>query len=128
MNKIKIPKNWEFKYFEVDGNTTKFVYEDQYHNEHIYIDEKLEPELPTYEELQDKYNKQKEVLDKIKKYCENKIEEQKCMPDFSKSYLENYDKVMNEQHLSHSGVMLETIKSTTTKRCEEILELLEEIE
>lgn len=75
MNKVKIPKNWDFKYFEVDGNTTKFVYEDQYHNEHIYINEKPEPELPTYEELQDKCNKQKEVLDKIKEYIKVNMEE-----------------------------------------------------
>lgn len=67
-------------------------------------------------------------LDKIKEYCKNKIEEQKNMTDFSKYYLENYDKAINTQHLSHSGVMLETIKSTTIKRYEDILELLEEIE
>jgi hypothetical protein len=66
MNKIKIPKNWVFKYFEVEGNTTKFVYEDQLGIEHIYIDEKPEPELPTYEELEYKYNKQKEVLNRLK--------------------------------------------------------------
>ena len=75
-----------------------------------------------------RFNKQKEVLDKIKEYCKNKIEEQKNMTDFSKYYLENYDKAINTQHLSHSGVMLETIKSTTIKRYEDILELLEEIE
>ena len=79
-------------------------------------------------ELQNINDKQKEVLDKIKKYCKNKIEEQKNMNDFSKYYLENYDKAINIQHLTHSGVMLETIKSTTIKRYEEILELLEEIE
>ena len=80
------------------------------------------------ENQQKKIDKQKEVLDKIKEYCKSKIEEQKNMTDFSKYYLENYDKVINTQHLSHSGVMLETIKSTTIKRYEDILELLEEIE
>ena len=73
-------------------------------------------------------NKQKEVLDKIKEYCKNKIEEQKSLPDYSKGYLENYDKAIETQHLSHSGVMLETVKSTTIKRYEDILKLLEEIE
>ena len=72
MNKIKIPKNWVFKYFEVYENTTKFVYEDQYHNEHIYIDEKPEPVLPTYEELQDRIDKAIEYIEKYKTddYCD----------------------------------------------------------
>lgn len=69
MNKIKIPKNWVFKYFEVDGNTTKFVYEDQYHNEHIYIDEKPEPELPTYEELQERIDSAINYIEHSS-YCE----------------------------------------------------------
>lgn len=78
--------------------------------------------------LEKENNKQKEVLDKIKEYCKSKIEEQKNMTDFSKYYLENYDKAINIQHLSHSGVMLETIKSTTIKRYEDILELLEDLD
>lgn len=77
MNKIKIPKNWKFKYFEVEDNNTKFVYEDQFGIEHIYIDEEPQPELPTYEELQkrldfmiEQNDKKQQVLDKIKEEVE----------------------------------------------------------
>lgn len=106
--KIKL-KDDKGKYYEVIST------------EQFNIQEELNKEI----EINIKY---KEVLDKIKEFCKSKIEEQKNMTDFSKYYLENYDKAINTQHLSHSGVMLETIKSTTIKRYEDILELLEEIE
>lgn len=97
-------------------------------NKEYFVDKELYDNLSaSFNELEIELDKYKEVLDKIKEYCKNKIEEQKNMTDFSKYYLENYDKAINIQHLSHSGVMLETIKSTTIKRYEDILELLEEI-
>lgn len=102
---MKIPKNWEFKYFEVDGNTTKFVYEDQLGIEHIYIDEKPEPELPTYEELEYKYNKQKETLDKIKEYCNNRLQ---YYNEMRRDYMKEFDGYAENDN-------------------ENILELLEEI-
>lgn len=73
-------------------------------------------------------NTYKSIIDKIKEYCKDKIQEQKEMVDFSKYYLENYDKAISETNSTHSGILLETIKSTTIKRYEDILELLEEIE
>ncbi len=63
-------------------------------------------------------------IDKVIEYCKLKIKEQKELTDYSKYYLENYDKAINLTHSTHSGVMLETIKSTTIKRYEDILELL----
>lgn len=98
MNKIKIPKNWVFKYFEVDGNITKFVYEDQLGIEHIYIDEKPEPELPTYEELEnrvdfliDSNDKKQEVLDKIKEVINHYAVEDE---DYSKIYNQEEQEIM----------------------------------
>lgn len=61
---------------------------------------------------------------KLKEYCKSKIKEQKELPDYSKYYVENYDKAINLTESTHSGVMLETIKSTTIKRYEDILEIL----
>ena len=80
------------------------------------------------EEKDKQLGKYKNVIDKIKKYCKDKIQEQKEMIDFSKYYLENYDKAISETNSSHSGIILETIKSTTIKRYEAILELMEEVE
>ena len=63
-------------------------------------------------------------IDKVKEYCKSKIKEQKELPDYSKYYMESYDKAINLTNSTHSGVMLETIKSTTIKRYEDILEIL----
>lgn len=46
-------------------------------------------------------------------------------PDYSKSYLEGYEVAIQTQHLSHSGVMLETIKSTIKTTCDDFLEILD---
>lgn len=46
-------------------------------------------------------------------------------PDYSKSYLEGYENAIQTQHLSHSGVMLETIKSTIKTTCNDFLEILD---
>ena len=121
-DKIKIPKNWVFKYFEVEGNTTKFVYEDQLGIEHIYIDEKPEPELPTYEELekelkeadeaveywQKECDKRSKVLDKIRKNNAriidygfdydgfNNVEDLKKLIDMLVDYAKQNDKLLGE--------------------------------
>lgn len=49
-------------------------------------------------------------------------------PDYSKSYLEGYENAIQAQHLSHSGVMLETIKSTIKTTCNDFLEILDKEE
>lgn len=95
---------------------------------YMWLDKEERKQYDYEDYLLDEIEKKDKVLDKIKEYCKSKIEEQKNMTDFSKYYLENYDKAINTQHLSHSGVMLETIKSTTIKRYEDILELIGEIE
>lgn len=46
-------------------------------------------------------------------------------PDYSKSYLEGYENAIQTQHLTHSGVMLETIKSTIKVTCDDFLEILD---
>ena len=46
-------------------------------------------------------------------------------PDYSKSYLEGYENVIQTQHLTHSGVMLEAIKSTIKTTCNDFLEILD---
>ena len=84
--------------------------------------------LATIDLQKQQLDKYKNVIDKIKEFCKDKIQEQKEMVDFSKYYLENYDKAISETNSSHSGILLETIKSTTIKRYEDILELLEEVE
>lgn len=65
------------------------------------------------------------IIKEVREYCKNKIQEQKDMKDFSKYYLEGYDKVISVTHSTHSGILLETIKSTTIKRYESILEILD---
>lgn len=114
MNKIKIPKNWVFKYFEVEGNTTKFVYEDQYHNEHIYIDEKPEPELPTYEELEKKLKEADEAVEYWQKECDKRSKVLDKIKEYVKT---DYDR--NEEVVDYCGF---------DYFYNHILELLEEIE
>ena len=46
-------------------------------------------------------------------------------PDYSKSYLGGYENAIQTKHLSHSGVMLETIKSTIKTTCDDFLEILD---
>ena len=72
-------------------------------------------------ELQQKENIIKEVreLAIIKKA---RVENE---PDYSKSYLKGYENAIQTQHLSHSGVMLETIKSTIKTTCNDFLEILD---
>ena len=69
MNKIKIPKGWVFKYFQVEDGITKFVYEDNLGAEHIYINKEIEQNIPSYEELQERTSKAIELIKKYQDTC-----------------------------------------------------------
>lgn len=65
---------------------------------------------------------------RVKKAIEllkNKKEEYSNLPDYHQYYLEGYDKAIELTHSSHSGIMLETIKSTTIKNCDDLLNILQ---
>lgn len=47
--------------------------------------------------------------------------------DYSKSYLEGYDTIISANNLSHSGIMLETVKSSVVKTCDDILDKLKSL-
>lgn len=72
-------------------------------------------------------DKEIERLNNIIDELENLLEIKKIRmsnEDYSKSYLEGYDSIIGVNNLSHSGVMLETVKSTTIKLCSELLDKL----
>ena len=81
-------------------------------------------ELEKETDFLQKYKDLKERTNKAIKYLEKTIEENKNLPDYSKHYVEGYDIAIETTHSSHSGVMLETIKSATIKTCEETLKIL----
>ena len=102
----------------------------------------LQEENTDLQELADKYEEEHNTEFKIWKderkqlkdyklrnekaieYIQNKIEESKNLQDYSKWYVENYDKAIDLTNSSHGGIMLETIKSTTIKRYEDVLNIL----
>lgn len=101
----------------------------------------IDIKLKSYDELvfeitklnTDIYLKNKEIerlnniIEEFEKELTNKIEETKNLKDYSKWYVEGYDKAISITHSSHSGIMLETIKSTTIKRYEYLLDKLKEL-
>lgn len=64
-------------------------------------------------------------ITKAIKLLKNKKEEYKNMTDYHQYYVEGYDKAIELTHSSHSGVMLETIKSATIKNCDDLLNILD---
>ena len=64
MSKIKIPEGWVFKYFQVEDGLTKFVYEDNLGQEHIYINQEIEQDIPSYEDLQNRISKAIEYMER----------------------------------------------------------------
>ena len=124
----------KYRKFETFEDISKFLVNKRIVNYSIFkkLEDKEEVEMiyrdNDIQYLEKELDKYKNVLDNIKEFCKHKIQEQKEMVDFSKYYLENYDKAISETNSSHSGILLETIKSTTIKRYEDILELLEEVE
>lgn len=91
MNKIKIPKGWTFKYFEIEGDRIKFVYEDEFRDEHIYYDYK--EHIPTYKELQNKIEELEEYIEELKEEIKIKnrtICHQSIIIMNANEYLENY--------------------------------------
>ena len=118
---IKENENDKLGYYKLQDDYTKQSF-------YIWLDKEERKQYDYEDYLLDKIDKYKNVIDKIKEFCKDKIQEQKEMVDFSKYYLENYDKAISETNSSHSGILLETIKSTTIKRYEDILELLEKVE
>lgn len=67
----------------------------------------------------------KSRVEKAVEYIKNKKEEYKNMTDYHQYYVEGYDKAIELTHSSHSGIMLETIKSTTIKNCDDLLNILQ---
>ena len=124
----------KYRKFETFEDISKFLVNKRIVNYSIFkkLEDKEEVEMiyrdNDIQYLEKELDKYKNVFDNIKECCKDKIQEQKEMVDFSKYYLENYDKAISETNSSHSGILLETIKSTTIKRYEDILELLEEVE
>lgn len=64
-------------------------------------------------------------ITKAIKLLKKKKEKYKNMTDYHQYYVEGYDKAIELTHSSHSGVMLETIKSTTIKNCDNLLNILQ---
>lgn len=75
-----------------------------------------EDNKPTYEELEYKYNKQKEIIDKIKEYCNHKLE----MLELQKRNI--------MQILTPENGYLKADIEIEMQKYKDILELLEEIE
>ena len=86
MNKIKIPKGWVFKYFQVEDGITKFVYEDNLGIEHIYINKEIEQDTPSEELI----NCSKEYLIKQLEYSYKEIERLNNTIDKAIEYIEYY--------------------------------------
>ena len=70
------------------------------------------------QELQRKDN----IINELKDLCELKKARMLNEKDYSKWYVENYDNAIHTLNLSHSGVMLETIKSAVIKTCDDVLD------
>lgn len=75
--------------------------------------------------LQDENQRLKEDKKKAVELLKNKKEKYKNMTDYHQYYVEGYDKAIELTHSSHSGVMLETIKSATIKNCDDLLNILQ---
>lgn len=74
---------------------------------------------------QDLILKLQEDKKKAVELLKNKKEKYKNMTDYHQYYVEGYDKAIELTHSSHSGVMLETIKSATIKNCDDLLNILQ---
>lgn len=79
------------------------------------------------EELKDQLDFSNNIINELEKEIINTIEETRNLQDYSKWYVEGYEEAISLTHSSHSGVMLETIKSTTIKRYEYLLNKLQEL-
>ena len=77
--------------------------------------------------LKDQLDFSNNIINELEKEIINTIEETRNLQDYSKWYVEGYEEVISLTHSSHSGVMLETIKSTTIKRYEYLLNKLQEL-
>lgn len=75
--------------------------------------------------LLDELEDYKSRCEKASKLLKNKKEEYSNLPDYHQYYVDGYDKAIELTHSSHSGVMLETIKSATIKNCDDLLNILD---
>jgi len=78
----------------------------------------LRQEIAEQEDYKSRCEKASELL-------KSKKEEYSNLPDYHQYYVEGYDKAIELTHSSHSGVMLETIKSATIKNCDDLLNILD---
>ena len=113
--RLYIPK--EEDYFKsYSKELEEYVEKLEHENERIYT--KLDDNDKEIERLHSIIKEVRELAIIKKARVENE-------PDYSKSYLEGYENAIQTQHLSHSGVMLETIKSTIKTTCNDFLKILD---
>lgn len=95
-------------------------------NKHIFSkvndDKLLISNAMNYAEAQDYKSRVEKAVELLK----NKKEKYKNMTDYHQYYVEGYDKAIELTHSSHSGIMLETIRSATIKNCDDLLNILDD--
>lgn len=84
MSNIKIPEGWIFREFVCEGERTKFVYDDEFGDEHIYYEYK--EHIPTYKELEERIDKAIEILSEDFRKCPMSL-------TLEKSYIIEQDKI-----------------------------------
>ena len=85
----------------------------------------------TRSELIQKYRKElmrlNNIIDELEDFITIRKARWENEQDYSQWYLEGYDNAIQVKHLSHSGVMLESLKSSSIKTCNDILNKLKEL-